>query len=267
MDFRGRWVLVTGASTGLGREMARQLAREHGANLIISARRKEKLDELAADLKKTGVDVVTVAADLSRLDDVDRLYETAIDGRDVYGAILNAGLTHFGTHDELEWDDFTRMLDTNVRSVVRLTTQFVPYFERLDHGGGIMLVSSLAGHIPVAYQTAYSATKAFLISYGCALYHELENKNVSITTFAPGGIVTEMTAGERFESLRGWLMPVDKCAREAVDAFRGRRYLHVPGFVNRVGFTALRMLPHRFVTGRLAATYRKALEASAQNGG
>jgi short-subunit dehydrogenase len=267
MDFRGRWVVVTGASAGLGREMARRLANDHGANLVIAARRQDKLEELAQELRASArVDVLPVAADLSRLDDVDRLYETATAGRDVYGVILNAGVTHFGQHHELEWDAFERMLDTNVRSVVRLTTRFVPHLERLDQGGGIMLVSSMAGTTPTAYQTAYSATKAFLVNYGCCLYHETEGKNLSITTFVPGGIVTDMTSGERVNTLRTWLMPVPRCAREGVEAFRLRRYLHVPGVVYRVGFVVSRLLPHRFVTGRVAATYRKALQVAARNG-
>jgi len=268
MDFRGRWVVVTGASAGLGREMAQRLATQHGANLVLTARRKELLDELAQQLRESAhVEVLTVVADLSRIEDADRLFDEATAGRDVYGVILNAGVTHFGAHDELKWEAFERMLDTNVRSVVRLTTRFVPYLERLDQGGGIMLVSSMAGFTPTAYQTAYSATKAFLVNYGCCLYHECAGKNVSITTFVPGGIVTDMTAGERFDTLRTWLMPVERCAREAVEAFRLRRYLHVPGVVYRVGLVVTRLLPHRFVTGRVAATYRKALAVAARNGG
>jgi short-subunit dehydrogenase len=118
----------------------------------------------------------------------------------------------------------------------------------------------MAGIQPVPYQTAYSATKAFLVHFGCGLWHELEGKEVSITTYAPGGIATDMTAGERFESLRSWLVPVEGAAREAIAAFQHRRYLHVPGRLNRVGAALLRLLPRRLVTDRVAAEYRRALQ-------
>jgi hypothetical protein len=267
MDFRQRWVLVTGASSGLGREIARQLASEHGANLVLVARRKNRLDELKQEIEsQTGVSVVLITADLASIDDVDRVFQEATSGREIYGAVLNAGVTHFGGFHELAWDEFERMLSTNVRGVVRMSTQLVPYFERLDNGGGMMLVSSMAGATPVAYQAAYSSTKAFLISFGSCLYHESAGKNVSITTFVPGGIVTEMTAGESFNRLRSWLMPVDRCASEAIQAFRKRRYLHVPGATYRLGYVMSRLLPHRFVTARIAATYREALRAARRDG-
>ncbi len=260
MDLRSRWVLVTGASSGLGREMARVLAREHKANLVVVARRTERLEELKGELEsETGVSVVPVGADLAKLDDVNRVFSEATRGRELQAAVLNAGITHFGPHDELEWDGFERMLSVNVTSVVRLARHLAPYLEQENHGGGMMIVSSMAGFVPVSYQTAYSGTKAFLVNYACALHHELAPKNVSVTTFVPGGVVTEMTAGERFGPLRGWLMPAEQAAREGVDAMRARRYVFAPGVANRMQLTFARFLPQRFLTGRVAATYRNAL--------
>lgn len=261
MNFRGQWVLVTGASSGLGREMARLLAREHGANVVAVARRTDRLEELRKELEPTGVGFHAIGADLSKVADVDRVLSECTDGRSLYGAILNAGVTHFGRHHELSWKDFEAMLNTNVTGVVRMATELVPRLGEHPSGAGMMLVSSVAGMMPVPFQTAYSATKAFVVHFGCGLAHELEGKSPSITTYAPGGIVTEMTAGENFGTLRQWLMPVERAAREGVDAFRRRRYLHVPGAVNRLGPLLYGVLPRRFVVGRMAATYRKALEA------
>lgn len=262
MDCRTRWVLITGASSGLGREMARILAKEHKANLVLVARRKERLAELKSELEASaGVSVVTISADLTNLEDVDRVFQEATQGRTIYGVILNAGVTHFGTYDELSWAAFQNMLATNVTSVVRLSMSFLPYLREQNAGGGLMLVASMAGLTPVPYQTAYSGTKGFLVNFGRGLYHELHGKNVSVTTFVPGGIVTEMTAGERFVPLKGWLMPVDRCASEAIRAFVRREYMCVPGFTNRVGSVLMRFLPERLLTSRVAATYRMALEA------
>lgn len=265
MSFRDRWVLLTGASSGLGRSMARHLVRDYGANLVIVARRKERLESLRRELEQAAdVQVVPVAADLSELMDVDRVLELATQGHELYGAILNAGVTHFGPYDQLDWSSFEQMLNTNVRAVVRMATTLVPHLEQ--RAGGLMLVSSMAGMVPVPYQTAYSGTKAFLVHFGCGLWHELNGRNLSVTTYAPSGIVTEMTAGAHFGPLRRWLMPVDDAAREGIDAFRKRRYLHIPGAANRVGTAFARFLPQRFATALVAKQYRRALEKT-QDGG
>jgi short-subunit dehydrogenase len=261
LDLEKRWVLVTGASSGLGREMARVLARDYRANLVIVARRQERLVLLASELEKShGVSVRVIPADLSREGEADRVFVEATRESNLIGAILNAGVTHFGKWDELSWEDFQNMHALNVTSVVRMTTLLLPYLEKRAEGGGLLLVSSMAGLVPTPYQTAYSATKAFLVNFGCGLHHEMEPRGVSVTTFVPGGIQTEMTQGARFNDLRSWLMPVERCASEAVRALRDRAYLHSPGLVYRVGSVVSRLLPQRFFIGRLAEQYRRSLE-------
>ena len=263
MDFRDRWVLVTGASSGLGRAMALELARKHGARIAAVARRADRLKDLQREVEAQGGQLVPIVADLSRIEETDRALAEADAGGRLYAAILNAGVTHFGPYQEQGWSDFDAMLNTNVRSVVRLVTQLLGALQTRGQGGGVMLVSSMAGMTTVPYQTAYSATKAFLISYGTGLWHELKGKNVSVTTYAPGGIATEMTATARFAPLRGWLMDVDQAAREGVEALRKRKDLYVPGITYRFGQPLLRVLPQRLVIGGLAAVYRRALEKSA----
>jgi short-subunit dehydrogenase len=259
MNFRGRWVLITGASSGLGREIARILAVDHAANLVLAARRAARLEELKSDLERTArVSVKTIVADLSNPDDLDRVFHEATADRDIYGVVLNAGVTHLGPFNELSWTDFQVMLATNVTSVARLTTLFLPYLEARNEGGGILLVASFAGLVPVPYQAAYSGTKGFLINFGRCLHHELKGK-VSITTFVPGGMATEQTAGERFVPLRGWLMPVEPCARAAVRAFAARREMQLVGLIYRLGSVVVRLLPQRFVAASIGAHYRSAL--------
>ncbi|MEW5852484.1 MAG: SDR family NAD(P)-dependent oxidoreductase [Myxococcota bacterium] len=261
MDFRGRWVLVTGASSGLGRAMAQQLAREHGAHVIAVARRTERLEELRHELKSTGVELEPVTADLAKPDDVVRVIARANE-RQAHAAVLNAGVTHFGAFQEQRWEDFESMLSTNVTSVVRMTTELLKPMEQRNDGGGIMLVASMAGLLPVPYQTTYSATKAFLVHYGCGLSHELRGRQLSITTYAPGGIDTEMTSGERFARLRAWTMPVETAARLGLDAFRRREELYVPGVTNRIGAALAKVLPRRLVTAQVGSAYRRALDAA-----
>jgi short-subunit dehydrogenase len=259
MSFDKRWVLVTGASSGLGKTLAEHLAKREGANLIVVARRRDRLEELKQELgSKTEIEIVT--ADLSRMEEVDRVAELATKNRELYAAVLNAGITYLGPHLELEWSAFEQMLATNVTGVVRLANLLAPSLQSNGLNGGLLVVSSMAGLTPVAYQSAYSGTKGFLVNWGCAFSHELEGTGISFTTYAPGGIVTEMTGGEHFEPLRGFLMPVDQAATEALDAFKRRKQLHVPGVTNRLGLFMTRMLPRQLVTGQVAATYRRALK-------
>src|SRR6201995_4243358 len=128
LQFKNKWVLVTGASSGLGEEMARQLALQHGANLILLARRKEKLEKLKAELEQA-VKVKIIVADLSKLEEVDRAADEALKDGNLYAAILNAGITYFGPHKDLDWDYFQTMLQTNVVGVTRMTNRLVDHFE------------------------------------------------------------------------------------------------------------------------------------------
>jgi short-subunit dehydrogenase len=259
LDLKGKWVLVTGASAGLGKAFATRLARHFGANVVLLARRKELLEALATELRGAGVEVAVIAADLSKIEDTDRAIAEALEGRKLTAAVLNAGISHFGPFDELSWPGFLAMLHINVNAVVRMTTELIPHLEGDPQGGAILIVSSMAGFTPVAYQTAYSATKAFLISFGMGMWHELQGRNVSITTYVPAGIQTEWTANEKFGSLRGWLADVDSVASAGLDALRRRRFLAIPGAQNRLGDVLFRFLPRQFITGRVAAVYRKAL--------
>ncbi|HEY4194305.1 MAG TPA: SDR family NAD(P)-dependent oxidoreductase [Mucilaginibacter sp.] len=260
LQFKNKWVLVTGASSGLGEEMARQLAYQHGANLILLARRREKLEQLKTELEKDAkVNVKVLVADLSNLDDVDKAIDEVLKDEQLYGAVLNAGVTYFGRHADLSWEQFQIMLQTNVVSVVRITSRLVAHFEATGNEGGILIVSSMAALFPVTYQSAYSGTKAFILSFARALAHEIKNRRFSLSVYAPGGIVTEMTAGENFHDLQGWLMPVKEAAKEGIYAFQTRKGVYVPGMLNKVGGFFMNLLPKKFITGKMSKVYEKAL--------
>jgi short-subunit dehydrogenase len=260
LDFNNKWILVTGASSGLGYEMAYQLAHHHKANLIIAARREDKLNQLKTDLEREAkVQVKVIVADLSVPVDVDRLIEESLTGQELYGAILNAGITHFGPHAELSQDKFELLVRTNVISVVRITSELVKHFEKSETEGGIMIVSSMAGIFPVPYQAAYSGTKSFLIGFANALAHEIKSTVLSLTIFAPGGVVTEMTATEEFNDLKGWLMPVSEAAKEGIFALKHRKFNYVPGALNRFGNIFMKLLPKKLIIGILAKTYQRSL--------
>jgi len=261
LRFENKWVLVTGASSGLGYEMARQLALVHKANLILVARRSDKLQELK-DLveSQSACKVKTVTADLSNIEDIDRVVHVALEENNLYGAILNAGITYFGSHLELDWQQFEMMLQTNVSGMVRMTNLLTQHFEQTQHAGGIMIVSSMAAVLPTPFQAAYSGTKGFMLNFITALSHEITNKNFSYTVYLPGGMQTEMTNNDKFSPLRSWLMPVDAAAAQGIHAFRKRKPTYIPGATNKLGAIASGIIPKRIIVKGMARTYGNALK-------
>lgn len=263
LSLAGRYTVVTGASAGLGMEIARHIARDHKGNLVLVARRRERLEALATELSAAhGVEVRCVAADMTRPEDVQRAFDESTRGIEVCAAVLNAGVTYFGPALELDQAVFEQMLATNVTSVVALTQRYLrDMLPRRE--GAVMIVSSLAGTVPTTYQAAYSGTKAFLNNYGLAVGEELKGTGVSLTVFVPGGIATEM--GERSGTARKFkrgdvgMMDPDECARHAVRGMLGRERFIIPGALNLLNDALLRFVPRATIAGITARIYRDAL--------
>ncbi|MFI5301022.1 MAG: SDR family NAD(P)-dependent oxidoreductase [Polyangiales bacterium] len=255
-------VLVTGASSGLGLEMARQLARDFKAHPILVARRKDKLETLAKELESYGVKPRVIAADMTKPEDVARLFADAT-STPLHAAILNAGVTYFGKTLDHENDDIASLIATNVTSVIHLTQQLVPYLVQRNESGGVMIVSSMASFQPMPFQAVYGGSKAFVTSYATALAEEVRDQSVSVTTFCPGGIATEMMDGAglstKYPKGHAMVMDVEPCARLAIDAFIGRKVLFVPGGLNKMAAVAAQLAPRGLVTRLVANDYRGAL--------
>ena len=243
--------------------MAIQLATQHGANLILVARREAKLLELKNILEKnTGVKCHVIPADLADADAVNRVFHEATAFCDVYGVILNAGITHFGRHSTLDWATFEQMMAVNVMSVTRLLSLFSPYLLSKNHGGGMMVISSLAGLLPVPYQAAYAGTKAFVTNFTQSLYQELHDENISITVFSPGGIDTEMTQKSNLRHFEntGFLQDVQSCAREGIVAMESRKSRVVSGWLNRQLLFLTRFTPRSLVSFATRKAYERILD-------
>ncbi len=263
LHFENKWVLITGASSGLGYEMALQMAKVHRANLILVARREDKLRQLKQQIEEQGhVAVKTIAADLSDINDIDRTVSIALEDNNLYGVILNAGITYFGKHLDMDWAQFNQLLQTNVAGTVRMCQQFSAYFEENNREGGLLVVSSMAAILPTPYQAAYSGTKGFMLNFIRALSQELKSKKFSMTVFLPGGMATEMTDNEKFAPLKRWLMPVSQAATIGLEAFRKRKNVCVPGLSNRFGVYISAFVPKKIIIRTLGKTYAKALMIS-----
>ncbi|WP_051804008.1 MULTISPECIES: SDR family NAD(P)-dependent oxidoreductase [unclassified Streptomyces] len=191
IDYHRQTVIVTGASSGLGAEFARQLARR-GANLVLVARRADRLESLAADLTRAhGVTVTTVARDLG-LPDAGRTLRAELESRGIYatGLVNNAG---FGTHDAFTDEDPDRlqsMIALNVSALVDLSRAYIDPLS--SAGTGVLInVASLLGFQPTPYLSVYGATKAFVLSFTESLWEETRGSGLRVLAVCPGATRTE----------------------------------------------------------------------------
>jgi short-subunit dehydrogenase len=230
--------LVTGASSGIGSDIARELARR-GHGVIVSARREDRLRTLAEELAEEGVRAEAIACDVTDADSRARLVaQIAERGLEVEVLVNNAGYGSGGLFQQLDGESEVRMVQTNCEAIVAFCAEYAP--KMVERGrGAILNVGSTAGYQPLPRQATYSATKAFVNSFSDALYADLAGTGVSVTSLRPGPVQTEFgaTAGmdEEFSSLPSFAVDsaedVAKAAVEGVE--RGKRVVG-PGVVGRL---------------------------------
>jgi uncharacterized protein len=255
MEKSGRTALVTGASAGLGREFAR-LAAADGHDVILVARRKDRLYELAKELEaKHAVSTTVIEADLSDHGAVQAIVEKVQSaGLSVDFLINNAG---FGSHGSFVQSDFARqaeMVDVNVRALMELTHRFLPPM-LTRKSGRILNVASLAGFVPGPYMATYYATKAFVLSFSEALAAELRGTGVTVTASCPGPTSTEFGAVARSDQtnlFRGGGASATSVARHGYRAMLAGRAVAIPGLANKSTALSIRFSP-RSAVRRIAA--------------
>ena len=243
----GPLAVVTGASSGIGAEFARQLAAR-GLGLVLCARRKDLLDALAAEIRAAhGVEVVTVELDLARPDFMPVL-EAAIGGRDVGLLVSNAGFGDKGPFIESDLATQLRMLDTNCRAPLVLAHAFGRRFVARGRGG-IVFTSSTAAFQGLPFSSHYAATKGYDLQLAEGLWYELLDKNVDVLALCPGPTATEGTkrTGVDPEKVPFKMMAVGPVVTDALDAL-GSVPVVIPGLSNRLLYAAVKVLPRRLAT-------------------
>lgn len=259
-----RTVVVTGASAGIGRELARLYADER-TTLVLTARREERLRELADELHETdGARSVVVPLDLAAADGAQRLL-AKLDEAGLRTDVLinNAGFGAFGRFTDHDPERLTKMVSLNVTALTELTRRIVPGM--VERGSGrILNVASVASFVPTPFLTVYGATKAYVLSFTHGLAEELRGTGVTVTALCPGPTATEfqemsgMTA-HRPDGVRSMAdVGVEQVARDGHGATQDGRRVVVPGLSNRVGVALSRLLPTSWV-GRMV---RRVNEAS-----
>jgi short-subunit dehydrogenase len=254
-----RTALVTGASSGIGVELARLLAaRGHGVTLV--ARREERLAELARELADAhGIRAEVVATDLTDEAARSRLVDTVAErGLTVDVLVNNAGLTTTGPVAASDVAGELRMVRTDVEAVVHLCSAYVPgMVER--RRGAVLNVASMAAFQPLPGQAGYGGSKAFVLSYTRAMAQELRGTGVVASALCPGPVETEFAAAGGFDEEKAasslpkvmWVSAHD-VARAGIEGLERGRDVVIPGGVNRVAAGVAHLVPRRVLLPILA---------------
>ncbi|HEX8296728.1 MAG TPA: SDR family oxidoreductase [Chthoniobacteraceae bacterium] len=247
--FQGCTALVTGASSGLGEEFARQLA-PHARSLILVARRLDRLEALRAELQRPGLTVHCHAVDLADAEQTEAfLAELAARGERVTFLINNAGVGDHGFFQQSEWSRVEAMLQVNITALTRLTHALLPELVRAKRGA-ILNVSSIASLLPLPKMAVYAASKAYVTSFSEALRGELRATGVTVTAVCPGPVNTEFfhiaerpNSGERMRTPEFFKVPAAEVAREALDAVARDRARVIPGWLVWAAMSAVALVP------------------------
>jgi short-subunit dehydrogenase len=244
-------VLITGASSGIGLELARLFAAD-GYDLVLVARRNDALLALAADLDtRHGIGVRVLARDLNRSSAPHDIVEMMLaDGIHVDVLVNNAGFGACGAFAELDLHRQMDMIQVNVTALTLLTRLFLPGMLARNRGG-ILNVASTAAFQPGPFMAVYYATKAYVQSFTEAVAEEVAGSGLRVTCLSPGPTVTEFAAHAGIEGSklmrRKSLMSAPDVARAGYIGWGKGRVLVIPGMTNTVGTWAVRFLPRRVV--------------------
>jgi short-subunit dehydrogenase len=245
---KGKTALVTGGSSGLGVDFARQLAAL-GCNLILAARRQDRLKAVQAEIQQRWpIQVDVLVIDLETPNAAQALYDhTAGSGRTVDVLVNNAGYGLYGEHMSIPWEKEKAMLDLDVMVVAQLTKLFVIDMLKRNFGY-VLLVSSIGGYQPSPTYASYSAAKSYVLNLGEALNYELRRTGVGVTVVSPGITATEfLKVSGQAASLyqRLVMMQSADVARIGIQAMLRRKPSVVPGFVNAAMVWSNRLIPRR----------------------
>ena len=246
--------LLTGASAGIGIALAHEFA-DHGHELVLVARREQRLKALADAIAATGRPrPVLLAMDLQSAEAGPRIAAAlAEQGLEPNFVVNNAGFGLVGLAADLDIGEQRDMIDVNVSALTDLSLRFIPSLERYQ--GGILNVASIAGFMPGPRSAVYYATKAYVLSFTEALHQELAPRGIRVTALCPGPVPTEFQARAGVPGAQGPALLTRSAEDVARDGYRGFIDGHrvvVPGFGNRLLTVASRLVPRRYLLKAVA---------------
>jgi uncharacterized protein len=259
-SFAKSWALVTGASSGIGEEFARQLAAA-GANLILTARSQDKLEQLARELShQLGVQVRVVVADLAEPGGAQRLCrEVDALALPVDHVINNAGFGGAGPFADADSEALERMVRLNCEALTLISRHFLPAM--LGRGkGGIVHVASVAGYPPMPFMATYAATKAFVLSFSVAIAEEIRESGVHVTCLCPGPVPTgfQRVAGVKLDkNTRFAELSAKETVERALRAYAKGDVVCITGFLNNAQAVVAKLAPRTLVARAVAGAMRR----------
>lgn len=230
-------VLITGASSGIGMGLAKLFAAD-GSDLVLVARREDRLNELAEELKSEhGIEVHVLPKDLSKKTSPNEIFNHLKKEKiEIDVLVNNAGFGSRGMVSELDTDLQVDMVQVNAAALTHLTSLFLPGI--IERGqGGILNVGSLAGFQPGPYLAVYFATKAYVLSFTEALAEEISNPNIKISCFAPGPVKTEFGEKSDLEDsllFKVSLMDLEPAVKAGYEGFRKGKTIVIPGLKQQI---------------------------------
>jgi short-subunit dehydrogenase len=254
-----KWALITGASAGIGLALARELAAA-GANLVLTARRLDRLEELARDLSaRHGIKVEIFGADLVRPEAPREIFDFTTSRKiEIELLVNNAGFGAFGNHHEIPESRMSEMVQVNCTAVALLARLFVPAMVERRHGD-VLIVSSVAAFQAVPFNSAYAATKAFDLIFAEGIAEEVREFGVNVCALCPGSTNTEFqgVAGQPDRMFRV-AETAEKVARVGLEGLAKGKTVVISGTSNALMVEAERLAPRRFVAKMAARMMREA---------
>lgn len=252
-----KWALVTGASAGIGRALAELLASAN-VNLVLTARRTDRLNTLAAELSsKNGVKIEVVAADLTRSDAPSQIFAfTSAKNIDVELLVNNAGFGAFGYVHDIPGNRLEEMIQVNCTAVVQLTRLYMPSMVERRRGD-VMIVASTASFQAVPFNSVYAATKAFDLIFAEGIGEEVRRFGINVCALCPGPTTTEFQqVAKQPDRMFKVSETAEKVARVGLEGLARGKSVVISGAMNRLMMEGERLAPRRFVTKMAAKMMR-----------
>lgn len=238
----GEYAIITGGTSGIGAAFADQLAKK-GLNIVLVARRENLLQSKAAELtQKYKIEVKTIQADLTKTEDYSKIFD-ATEHLEIGLVIACAGMENHGLFTKIDAQKLINEIQLNVTSLMAITHHYVQKMVPLKRGG-VLLVSSMIGHMPNPYFSNYAGTKAFVVNFGMSLNGEMKKHNIDVTVLSPGPTNTPMVEGMNVDMTK---FPMtthqpEYTARVGLDAL-GKKPIVIPGFKNTMMVKMSNIIP------------------------
>lgn len=253
----GPWALITGATSGIGAEITSQIAGK-GLSVILVARKDKELEEQAQSLRERyGVETKTISADLSTAEGLERVKNIE---SEIGLLVLAAGLEVNGAFEKTSLEKELKVVQLNVTATLELTHHFTKKMVERKRGG-ILMISSLSGHMPNPYFSNYAASKAYVLHLGASLYGELKSKGVDVSILSPGLTNTPMTANNGMDWSKTPMQAMDPSVVAEVGlSGLGKRLVSIPGGKNKMMAWMSKHFPLSMQAGMNEKMVKKAID-------